>query len=64
MRALMFALITLLAGCAGAPAPTSPKGTGDLGVVVERARGTLAVVDTSERTLLAEVAGLGDLSHA
>ena len=63
MRALLFALVTLLAACAGAPtAPT--KGTGDLGVVVERARGTLAIVDTSERTLLAEVPGLGDLSHA
>lgn len=60
MRALLFALITLLAGCASAP----QKGTGDLGVVIERARGTLAIVDTSERTLLAEVPGLGDLSHA
>lgn len=66
MRALLFALVSLLAACAGAPtAPAaSPKGTGDLGVVVERARGTLAIVDTSERTLLAEVPGLGDLSHA
>ncbi len=39
-------------------------GTGDLGVVVERASGTLAVVNTSRRTVLGEVAGLGDLSHA
>ncbi len=51
----------LLAGCA---ATVPVKGTGDLGVVVERARGTLAVVDTSERRVLAEVPGLGDLSHA
>ncbi len=51
-----------LAGCA---APTlAPAGTGDLGVVIERARGTLAIVNTSTRTLLAEVPGLGDLSHA
>ncbi|HSC01577.1 MAG TPA: cytochrome D1 domain-containing protein [Burkholderiaceae bacterium] len=49
-----------LAGCA-APARA---GTGDLGVVIERARGTLAVVNTSTRTLLGEVPGLGDLSHA
>ena len=43
---------------------TRVKGTGDLGVVVERASGTLAVIDTSERRVLAEVPGLGDLSHA
>jgi protein NirF len=53
-----------LAGCATRPAGPAPRGTGDLGVVVERARGTLAIVDTTERTLLAEVPGLGDLSHA
>ncbi|MBL8317805.1 MAG: protein nirF [Burkholderiaceae bacterium] len=55
------ALLALLPGCAGTPAPA---GTGDLGVVIERARGTLAVVNTSSRTLLAEVPELGDLSHA
>ena len=52
---------TALAGCAGVPAPV---GTGDLGVVIQRARGTLAIVNTSTRALLAEVPGLGDLSHA
>lgn len=52
----------LLAGCAST-AP-SPKGTGDLGVIIERATGTVAIVDTSERRVLAEVPGLGDLSHA
>jgi protein NirF len=51
-----------LGGCA-APARTG-TGTGDLGIVVERARGTVAIVNTSSRTLLAEVPGLGDLSHA
>jgi protein NirF len=61
-----------LASCAAAAsstgaadaATTAPVGTGDLGVVIERARGTLALVNTSSRTLLAEVPGLGDLSHA
>ena len=52
----------LLAGCAATT--LSPKGTGDLGVVIERATGTVAIVDTSERRVLAEVPGLGDLSHA
>ena len=50
-----------LSGCASAPVA---EGTGDLGVVIERARGTLALVNTSSRRVLAEVPGLGDLSHA
>jgi protein NirF len=33
-------------------------------VVVERSRGALALVITSRRELLAEIGGLGDLSHA
>jgi len=44
--------ISILAGCAGLPPAT---GTGDLGVVVARATGTLAIVNTSERKVLAEV---------
>lgn len=60
-RALLLLCAAWLAGCA-ATAPT--KGTGDLGVVIERASGSVAIVDTSERRVLAEVPGLGDLSHA
>lgn len=40
------------------------RGTGDLGVVVERADGKLLVVEHSTNSRLAEVEGLGDLSHA
>ncbi len=63
---LLLSCAALLAGCATNPATSvaSPKGSGDLGVVIERATGTLAIVDTSERRVLAEVPGLGDLSHA
>ncbi|WKB55934.1 cytochrome D1 domain-containing protein [Eleftheria terrae] len=61
MKNLLLLLLAVLAGCAAAP---GPAGTGDLGVVIERGRGTLAIVNTSERTVLAEVPGLGDLSHA
>lgn len=54
-----------LGGCASAPwQRATPVGTGDLGVVIERSRGALALVNTSSRTLLGEVEGLGDLSHA
>ena len=38
--------------------------TGDLGVVVERATGSVLIVDQSEMATLARVEGLGDLSHA
>ena len=50
----------LLAGCAQ---PTL-RGTGDLGVVVERANGSLQIIESDSHTLLARVEGLGDLSHA
>ncbi|MBP6464688.1 MAG: protein nirF [Rubrivivax sp.] len=60
--ALLSGLAAVLAGCASLASATT--GTGDLGVVVERSSGTLAVVNTSSRTVLGEVAGLGDLSHA
>jgi len=51
-------LATLLGGCA------SLRGSGDLGVIVERATGSVQVVDSTRRASLARVEGLGDLSHA
>ena len=47
-----------IAGC------TSLRGTGDLGVVIERASGSVQIVETTGRTRLQQVTGLGDLSHA
>lgn len=52
--------LLLLAGCAG----PALRGTGDLGVIVERANGSVRIVDTSQQQILARVEGLGDLSHA
>lgn len=40
------------------------RGTGDLGLVVERAAGRVQVVDTTARSSLGTIEGLGDLSHA
>jgi protein NirF len=57
------ALAPLVPGCANF-APPGVGGSGDLGVVVERSRGALALVNTSRRELLCEIGGLGDLSHA
>jgi len=38
--------------------------TGDLGLVIERATGSLLVVDRSDHASLGKIEGLGDLSHA
>ncbi|MBZ0095593.1 MAG: protein nirF [Sulfuricella sp.] len=53
-------LLMFLQGCASTP----PRGTGDLGVVIERAVGSIQVVETTGRTRLGQITGLGDLSHA
>jgi protein NirF len=64
-RVCGLAAALLLAACATAPS-SAPEGTGsgDLGVVVGRASGTLTVVNTSEKRALGAIDGLGDLSHA
>ena len=44
--------------------PPGLRGTGNLGVVIERASGSVLVVDQTARAALCRVEGLGDLSHA
>jgi protein NirF len=53
-------LSLLLTACAG----PQLKGTGDLGLVIERATGHVTLVNTSSKTAYARIDGLGDLSHA
>jgi len=63
MRARIIGLlagVSLLTGCASA----GLRGTGDLGMVIERANGSVQLVSTTERAAIGRVAGLGDLSHA
>ena len=38
--------------------------TGDLGLIIERATGSVLLVDQSDRVALQRIVGLGDLSHA
>jgi protein NirF len=64
MRGDLFACVLVgllaLSGCA----TPALRGTGDLGVVVERAAGRVQIVDTTTQKSLGQVSGLGDLSHA
>ncbi len=53
-------LAALLSACAAPPL----KGTGDLGLVIERASGKLTLVNTTTQAPYARIEGLGDLSHA
>ncbi|MDX8130235.1 cytochrome D1 domain-containing protein [Methylomonas sp. OY6] len=41
-----------------------PRGTGDLGVVIERETGSIQIVNTTKPASLSHIQGLGDLSHA
>lgn len=62
MKTLITALMLSFAGpaCAGEPCCA----TGDLGLVIERATGSVLVVDRSDRAAIGRIEGLGDLSHA
>jgi protein NirF len=55
---------SMLPGCAMMSQVPAATGTGDLGLVVQRANGRLSVVNTTQRRILGEIEGLGDLSHA
>ena len=53
-----------LAGLILVSACTHLRGTGDMGIIVERADGRVQVIEHTGNTRLASVSGLGDLSHA
>ena len=67
-RRTLLASTALLAGTAttmhAGAAATPDTATGGLGLVVERATGSLLVVDRLHRMSLGRIEGLGDLSHA
>ncbi|MCP4076957.1 MAG: protein nirF [Gammaproteobacteria bacterium] len=55
---LLLVLLLLLSNVSWA------RGTGDLGIIIERATGSVKVVENSGNTVLGTITGLGDLSHA
>jgi protein NirF len=58
LRVLGYVLALLAAGNCAA------RGTGDLGIVIERGSGSVQIIETTHNTSLGRVPGLGDLSHA
>ncbi len=64
LRAPLAAALLVLALPAAAEAPFAVRGSGDLGVVIERASGSVQIIETTGRTSLCRIEGLGDLSHA
>ena len=60
MRGGIVFLALLVSACAN---PVL-RGTGDLGLVVERASGRVLLIETTGRSALARIEGFGDLSHA
>lgn len=61
MRTLVISLLCMLPLLS---AEAQLRGTGDMGVIIERATGEVLIVEHSDNSILAEVEGLGDLSHA
>lgn len=60
MRPTLLSLCLLLGACA----QPALRGSGDLGLVIERASGSVQIIESTGMTELARIEGLGDLSHA
>jgi len=46
------------------PPQVELRATGDMGVIIERATGQVQIVDHTDKKIISEIDGLGDLSHA
>ena len=62
--ARLLAALLFLVAASGAAGAEDLRGTGDLGIAIERTAGSVQVIETSGRTSLGRIEGLGDLSHA
>lgn len=61
MRLLLSLFLALLLNACATP---QLRGTGDLGLIIERSTGHVTLVNTTSRQPYARISGLGDLSHA
>jgi protein NirF len=64
MREVITSLGAVLLLFAAAGQADDLRGTGDLGVIIERQAGSLIIVESTGKTKLARVEDLGDFSHA
>jgi protein NirF len=66
MRHELLIVGLLLAGLVaqGPAVADEMRGTGDLGIIIERAASRVQLIETTNRRSLAQIPGLGDLSHA
>jgi len=64
LRIVAVAAAVLLGAAGASRADIALYGTGDLGIVIERAAGSVVIIDTTDVTVRSRVEGLGDLSHA
>ncbi len=61
LRSIVFVLLSLLSFISSVFAE---RGTGDLGVIIERATGSVQIIEHTTGSMLYRIEGLGDLSHA
>jgi len=62
---LITAFLTACASTATTTQKTAElRSTGDMGVIIERATGQVQIVDHTDKRVVNEISGLGDLSHA
>ncbi|MCW8878431.1 MAG: hypothetical protein OQK04_10065 [Kangiellaceae bacterium] len=64
MKLIKLSVLALVALCASVEACEENRSTGDMGIIIERATGSLLIVEHSGNQVLCRVDGLGDLSHA
>jgi len=65
-RGMLGAMLAAGSAWGARPAAADPveRGTGDLGLVIERATGSVVLIETTGHSVIGRVEGLGDLSHA
>lgn len=61
VTAILLVGTVILGGCSQS---SELRGTGDMGLIIERAQGTLQIIETTTHSRLATIENLGDLSHA
>lgn len=61
IKFLLYSLICLLFTL---PSHAELRGTGDLGIIIEREPAAIQIINTTHRTSLSKITDLGDLSHA